>query len=119
MSDYSKHNTGAKREKLNKLRYDLMPALEVNEAYARVANFGCEKYTADNWQLGLPMVQLSDSLQRHLWAWLKGENTDKESGLSHLDHVLWNAVALVYNEENKLCDNRIKTRLKDLDNNSQ
>lgn len=103
--------TGAQREKLASLRYDFMPAKDVNEAYARVAAFGAEKYDTDNWRKGLPVSQIASSLQRHLWAYMEGENTDAESGLSHLDHVLWNAVALVFNEANNMCDDRFPNRL--------
>jgi hypothetical protein len=111
MSDHPTHSTGAKREKLAALRYDLMPSLVVNEAYARVSEFGAKKYDFDNWRKGLPSVQISGSLQRHLWAWLEGQDKDPESGLSHLDHILWNAVALCFNEANDICDDRIPTRI--------
>ena len=60
-----------------------------------------------NWERGLPVSQIADSLQRHLWAYMEGQDKDKDSGLSHLDHVLWNAVALCFNEYHKMCDDRI------------
>lgn len=101
------HSTGAMREKLNSARYDLMPARVVNEAYARVAEHGMKKYSARNWERGLPVSQIADSLQRHLWAYMEGQDKDNDSGLSHLDHVLWNAVALCFNEYHKMCDDRI------------
>jgi hypothetical protein len=107
IKDHPVHISGAKREKLNGLRYDYMPALEVNEAYARVATMGAKKYGNRNWEKGLPISQITASMQRHLWAYMKGEDKDSESGLSHLDHVLWNAVAAVYFESNKELDDRI------------
>jgi hypothetical protein len=70
-----------------------------------------EREGTDNWRKGLPVSQIASSLQRHLWAYMEGEEVDSESGLSHLDHLLWNAVALVYNKEKVLCDDRIKTRI--------
>lgn len=111
MTDHPTHSTGAKREKLNTVRYDYMPAQIVNESYGRVATFGATKYAPDNWRKGLPNSQIATSLQRHLWAYMEGEDKDPESGLSHLDHLLWNAVALVYNHANNMCDDRIKTRI--------
>jgi hypothetical protein len=93
------------------VRYDYLPSQIVNDSYGRVAEFGATKYAPDNWRKGLPISQLSGSLQRHLWAYMEGEEFDSESGLSHLDHVLWNAVALVYNRDKNLCDDRIKTRI--------
>lgn len=111
MVGFAEHSTGAKREKLEANRYDLMPSRIVNEAYARVAAFGAKKYEPRNWERGLPSVQITGSLERHLWAWLEGQDKDPESGLSHLDHVLWNAVALCFNEVNEIGDNRIPTRI--------
>ena len=107
-TDFPAHSSGAKREKLNKGRYDYMPARIVNEAYARVAAFGAEKYEPWNWAKGLPTSQIANSLQNHLWAYMEGENTDPESNLSHLDHLLWNAVALLYNEYHRIEDDRFK-----------
>lgn len=101
-------NTGAKREKLNSIRYDYMPSRIVNDAYARVASFGAKKYEPWNWAKGLPMSQIKSSLERHLWAYFEGEDKDDESKLSHLDHVLWNAIALVYNEYHQIQDDRFK-----------
>jgi hypothetical protein len=107
MTDHPEHSTGAKREKLAGPRYDLMPSRIVNDSYARVAAFGAIKYAPRNWEKGLPMSNIANSLQRHLWAFMDGEDNDPESGLSHLDHVLWNAVALCFNREKNLCDDRI------------
>jgi len=107
--------SGAQREKLTAIRYDYMPSLEVNESYARVAEFGAHKYDVDNWMKGLPTSQIMGSLMRHCWAWMRGEEFDdgpKGSGLRHTDHILWNAVALVYNvEHNPECDDRFPNRL--------
>lgn len=107
VKEYSSHTSGASREKLSNPRYDLMPARIVNDAYGRVAEFGAKKYAARNWEKGLPVSQISASLQRHLWAYMDGENKDEESKLSHLDHVLWNAVALLYNEYHNIEDDRV------------
>lgn len=54
---------------------------------ARVLTFGAKKYAAHNWRLGIEYSRLFDALQRHLWAWWAGEETDPESGESHLDHA--------------------------------
>lgn len=112
------HSTGAKREKLAAQRYDFMPALEVNEAYARVATFGAQKYDTDNWMKGLPVSQVVGSLMRHIWALMRGEDYDTGpggSGLHHTDHILWNAVALVYFFKHRMCDDRFPNRLSEKD----
>lgn len=99
-------SSGAMREKLTFLSYDLIPYQELSEAYARVAEHGAVKYAPWNWSKGLPRVQLLGSLLRHTFAYLRGEERDKDSGLLHTDHILWNAVALSHNVHWNLEDGR-------------
>lgn len=106
--------TGAMREKLDVPRYDYMPFREVAEAYARVAAHGAEKYEVDNWVKGLPNMQIIGSLLRHSWAYMWGETYDPDSKLLHTDHILWNAVTLVYNVANlPEMDDRFPHRVKE------
>lgn len=98
--------TGAMREKRDAIPYDLVPFQEMTEAYARVAEFGAKKYAAWNWSLGLKRVQILGSLLRHAFAYLRGEERDRESGLLHTDHILWNAAALSHNVHWNLEDGR-------------
>jgi len=98
--------SGAQREKLNGLPYDLIPFQELTEAYARVAEHGALKYSAWNWSKGLPRVQIIGSLLRHTFAYLRGEERDKDSGLLHTDHIVWNAVTLCHNVHWSLEDGR-------------
>ena len=106
MKDHPAAASGAKREKLHVLPYDLVPFQEMTEAYVRVAEFGAKKYEPWNWSKGLSRVQILGSLLRHTFAYLRGEETDKDSGLSHTDHILWNAVALTHNVRWNLEDGR-------------
>ena len=106
MKDHPAAASGAKREKLHVLPYDLVPFQEMTEAYVRVAEFGAKKYESWNWSKGLSRVQILGSLLRHTFAYLRGEETDKDSGLSHTDHILWNAVALAHNVRWNLEDGR-------------
>ncbi len=98
--------SGAKREKLHALPYDLIPFQEIVAAYARPAEFGSIKYEPWNWSRGLSRVQLLGSLLRHTFAYLRGEDRDSDSGLLHTDHILWNAVALCHNVHWNLEDGR-------------
>ena len=101
--------SGAQREKLDALPYDLVPFQEFTEAYVRVAEYGAKKYEAWNWSKGLSRVQLLGSLLRHTFAYLRGEDRDsgpKGSGLLHTDHIVWNAVTLVHNVHWNLEDGR-------------
>lgn len=61
---------------------------------ARVMEFGASKYERDNWKKGLEPLEIQDSLLRHLMAYTNGEVLDQESNLPHIDHVLFNAMAL-------------------------
>ena len=106
MKDHPAAASGAKREKLHVLPYDLVPFQEMTEAYVRVAEFGSKKYEPWNWSKGLSRVQILGSLLRHTFAYLRGEETDKDSGLSHTDHIIWNAVALGHNVRWNLEDGR-------------
>ena len=106
MNDHPAAASGAKREKLHVLPYDLVPFQEMTEAYVRVAEFGAKKYEPWNWSKGLSRVQILGSLLRHTFAYLRGEETDKDSGLSHTDHILWNAVVLTHNVRWNLEDGR-------------
>lgn len=67
----------------------------------RVKRTGCWNHT-----LGIPRVQIISSLLRHTWAYLRGEERDKDSGLLHTDHILWNAAALAHNVHWDLADGR-------------
>lgn len=66
------------------------------EAVAKVSTFGCQKYAPHSWT-NVPDAEARyfDAFMRHLLAEAKGEIVDKESGLDHLAHVAWNALALL------------------------
>lgn len=76
-----------------KLRMELIP-VSAMKAMARGFGYGASKYQAFNWTKGLATSRLYAALLRHLTAWWEGEETDPESGLSHLDHVLCCAAML-------------------------
>jgi hypothetical protein len=66
------------------------------EGMVRVLEMGARKYSKDNWKLGMPVTQVCESLMRHLFAYMSGEDTDPESGESHMSHVLVNAMFVEY-----------------------
>lgn len=53
-----------------------------------------------NWRKGLSVTECSESLMRHLLAFMEGEDNDPESGLSHLGHIQCNAMFLQYARDN-------------------
>ena len=57
------------------------------EEVAKVMTFGKVKYDAHNWRKGLAISRLLSAALRHLWAVVRGEDYDAETGLSHLAHL--------------------------------
>ena len=69
-----------------KLPLDLLDPIAL-EGLAAVLQFGATKYTAHNWRGGINYSRLLAALLRHTFAILRGERTDPESGLPHVDHI--------------------------------
>jgi len=90
--------TGKKFDE-GKLRYDLIPP-EFMEEVAKILTYGALKYSDNNWQnLDNFNSRFYAALERHLQAWRKGEDIDKESGLSHLSHAATNCLFLLWKEK--------------------
>jgi len=76
---------GAKLDQ-GKVRVDLLDA-DALEGIAKVLTFGANKYAAHNWRGGIAWSRLLGAMMRHLFAIMRGEYTDPESGLPHIDHL--------------------------------
>lgn len=88
---------GIKNDRKDKKpRWELLP-LPLLEQIVNVYTFGAQKYAENSWQ-DLPdgFRRYKAAMIRHLVAFEKGEITDKESGLPHLAHMAWNALAVLY-----------------------
>lgn len=83
-----------------KPRMDLLDA-QALEGLAAVLTFGAKKYAAHNWRKGISNSRLVAALLRHLFAILRGENVDPESGLPHIDHVGCCWMFLSWNMKNR------------------
>ena len=98
-----KRNGGGKRFNKGKLEFSQIP-VEALIGYTKVAMYGAQKYDKFNWQKGMKWSFCFECLLRHLYLyWYLQEDIDcgdgkkdKGSGLHHLFHVLWNAVALIW-----------------------
>lgn len=93
MSEENKEQ--ALRYNEGKLKWSLVDFKSL-EGMVRVLEMGAKKYDPHNWKKGMPVSQVSESLMRHLYAFLNGEDHDKESGLHHISHVMCNAMFLEY-----------------------
>ena len=78
-----------------KLKWSLVD-FESLEDMVEVLEYGAKKYSAHNWKRGLKTTEVCESLMRHLFAYLNGEDNDPESGCSHVGHIQCNAMFLAY-----------------------
>lgn len=67
--------------------YSLIPTEALDEI-AAVWSFGEKKYAAFNWTLGFKWRRPLAAALRHIYAFLRGEDKDPESGLCHLAHAV-------------------------------
>lgn len=81
----------------DKLDWTLLP-FEALEDIVKVLEFGAKKYARDNWRNGngLGIGRVTKSLMRHLFAYLRGEKNDPETGLSHWAHIGCNVLFVLY-----------------------
>ena len=90
----------AKRYNSGKPRLDLLP-LDLLTGLSRVLEYGEGKYGRNNWRRGAPATEQVASLLRHLQPIMEALNSDSreglldaESGLPHVDHMLFNVISL-------------------------
>jgi hypothetical protein len=77
----------------------------------KVCALGADKYGRENYRGGYPIHLNIDALYRHLLAFQNGEDLDPESGVTHLAHVAWHALAMIQIlEDHPECDDRYKAR---------
>jgi Domain of unknown function (DUF5664) len=94
--------TRAKRYNTGKPPLDLLP-LDLMTGLSRVLEYGQGKYGRNNWRQGAPATEQVACLLRHLQPILEVLNSedyrdsallDDESGLPHVDHMLFNVLSL-------------------------
>lgn len=83
------------RKNNGKLKWSLV-SWKALEPMVEVLMFGATKYAPWNWAKGLKYTEISESLQRHLNSFMEGEDNDPESKLSHIGHIMCNALFLSY-----------------------
>jgi hypothetical protein len=70
----------------DKLPLHLLSTEAMNQT-AAVLKFGAQKYAEHNWRAGFAWSRPLAAAMRHITAFNDGEDTDPESGLSHLAHA--------------------------------
>lgn len=86
--------TGAQRDgATGKGRYDLLPR-EAIHRLAQLYERGAEKYDDRNWEKGMPLSEMVDSMLRHAFQAAAGE-TDED----HFAAVMWNAAGVITFQE--------------------
>lgn len=86
------------KENKDKLRFDLITT-ESMIGLAEVLTYGAKKYKPNSWQnVENGLDEHYAALMRHLISWRDGEIVDNETGLSHIKHVLANAMFLLHHE---------------------
>lgn len=103
MGEFKMTTPGPKYDE-GKLQYSLIPPI-ATKALAEVLTFGANKYAPNSWQ-NVPDAERRylDALMRHLEAYRTGEETDPESGLSHLSHLLCNTSFLLHFQNKRIHD---------------
>ena len=83
-----RYNTGKPKWSLVHM-HSLVPMI-------RVLEYGALKYAPFNWQKPMKRDEVLDSMQRHLAALIDGNELDNESGLTHIGHIMANAMFYSY-----------------------
>jgi len=78
--------TEGRKNDQDKSRVDLLDT-EWLEEVGKVMGFGAKKYAAHNWRSGISISRLLGAALRHLFAVVRGEDTDPESGFTHVGHL--------------------------------
>jgi len=91
----------------DKPRMDLLDSYAIEEL-AKVLAFGAKKYDAHNWRKGITKGRLIAAALRHLFAYLRGEDKDAETGLSHVAHAMCCCMFLLGLENRPELDDRWK-----------
>ena len=104
LEQYFKEDEAEPTKPVEALRFDngktnwsLMP-FEAVEEINRVLEFGANKYAAWNFTRdgGMNHSRILNSCLRHIFSYMRGQDCDPESGLSHLAHAGCNILFLLY-----------------------
>ena len=92
--------SGFKKFDTKKIDLTFAPA-ELIESVSKVMAFGAKKYGRDNWKKCENPNDYIAATLRHLYAILKGEEIDSETGFAHIDHAACCIAFLVWMQRKK------------------
>lgn len=93
LQQYPQQQLQGSKLDLGKTRMDLLDPLWLEEV-AKVMTFGATKYDAHDWRKGIQFSRVLAALLRHVFAILKGQDRDAETGLLHSAHASANLMFL-------------------------
>ena len=91
------HAPGAKDDKAKPMAGVLLDFSRALQAVVDVGTYGAKKYTRTGWvAVSDAETRYTDAMMRHLLAMdVDPDGLDKETGLPHLAHIAWNALAVL------------------------
>ena len=100
--EIDKTTTEAVKHDDGKPDWSLVP-FESLEGMVKVLEFGAKKYAGWNWTTngGFSYTRVLRSCLRHIFAYMRGEDNDPESGLSHIHHAMCNLLFISHYIGNK------------------
>lgn len=97
-------NNGKKHDQ-EKLQWDILLEMNALEVVAEVLQYGAKKYALRNYQnvKGWRWRYINAAF-RHIFAYMRGEKIDNESGFHHIGHAIASLLMLLDNEINGMPD---------------
>ena len=97
LSSTDLHAPGAKDDKAKPMAGVLLDFSRALQTVVDVGTYGAKKYTRRGWEhVEDAETRYLDAMMRHLLAMdVDPDGLDKETGLPHLAHVAWNALAVL------------------------
>lgn len=90
-----------RKDDSGKPEFEMLP-LGLFSGVNKILQYGADKYGIENWKKdGFKLSRAYNALLRHMISFWEGEDFDKESGLSHLDHAMCNLIFMKYHLLNK------------------
>lgn len=72
----------------NRIKIALLPAVGIAHGAHACMN-GADKYGPYNWrEKEIALMEYASAIQRHIMAWIDGEDCASDSGVHHLGHVI-------------------------------